>query len=98
MPYRTGRNIENETVYKLAEIKNIVAIKDSSGDIIQTSHLLLNRPENISILTGEDVFFYTTLTLGGDGGILSSAHLHTEDFIEIYNAVKANNHQLALGV
>lgn len=96
IPYRTGRNIENETIYKLAELKNIVALKDSCGDIKQTTNLLLNPPKNFSVLTGEDILFYTTLTLGGDGGILASAHLNTEDFIDIYNAVKGNNHQLAL--
>lgn len=96
IPYRTGRNIENDTIYKLAELKNIVALKDSCGDIKQTANLLLNPPENFSILTGEDILFYVTLTLGGDGGILSSAHLNTEGFIDVYNAVKNNNHQLAL--
>jgi len=96
VPYRTGTNIENDTVYKLAEIENIVAIKDSCGDIRQTSNLLLNPPDNFSILTGEDIFYYTTLTLGGNGGILASAHLNTEEFIDIFNAVKNNNHQLAL--
>lgn len=96
IPYRTGRNIENDTIYKLAKLKNIVALKDSCGDIKQTANLLLNPPENFSILTGEDILFYVTLTLGGDGGILSSAHLNTEGFIDVYNAVKNNNHQLAL--
>ncbi len=96
IPYRTGRNIENETIFKLAEIKNIVAIKDSCGDIKQTTDLLLNPPENFSILTGEDALFYTTLTLGGNGGILASAHLKPKEFIEVFNAVKNNNHLLAL--
>ncbi|MBU3143768.1 4-hydroxy-tetrahydrodipicolinate synthase [Clostridium sp. CF012] len=96
IPYRTGRNIENDTIYKLAELKTIVALKDSCGDIKQTASLILNPPKNFSILTGEDVLFYTTLTLGGDGGILASSHLNTEEFIDVYNAVKNNNHQLAL--
>lgn len=96
VPYRTGSNIENDTVYKLAEVENIVAIKDSCGDIRQTSNLLLNPPDNFSILTGEDILYYTTLTLGGNGGILASAHVNTEEFIDIFNAVKNNNHQLAL--
>lgn len=96
IPYRTGRNIENETIYKLAGLDNIVALKDSCGNIKQTTNLLLNPPENLSILTGEDALFYTTLTLGGDGGILASSHLQTETFVDVYNAVKDNNHKLAL--
>ncbi|MBC8061229.1 MAG: 4-hydroxy-tetrahydrodipicolinate synthase [Clostridiaceae bacterium] len=96
IPYRTGRNIENTTIHKLAELKNIVAIKDSSGDILQTTDLLLNRPKDFSILTGEDALFYSTLSLGGDGGILASAHINTEGFIKVYNDITKNNNKAAL--
>ena len=96
IPYRTGRNIENTTIHRLAELKNIVALKDSCGDFKQTSELLLNPPADFSILTGEDALFYSTLLLGGDGGILASAHIRTEDFIDIYSKIKSNDHQAAL--
>ena len=96
IPYRTGTNVENETINKLAEIKNIIGVKDCSGDMKQTTDLLINPPKDFSILTGEDSYFYTTLILGGHGGIMSSAHLRTKEFIEVYNLVKENNHQAAL--
>jgi len=92
IPYRTGRAIENDTIRKLAEFKNIVALKDASGDIKQTMELLLNPPKDFSVLTGEDMLFFTTLTHGGQGGILASAHIQTESFIKIYNDIKANDH------
>jgi 4-hydroxy-tetrahydrodipicolinate synthase len=98
IPYRTGRNIENETIFRLAEIKNIIGLKDSSGDIKQTMSLLLNPPPEFSIMTGEDMLFYSTLLLGGHGGILASAHLKTEGFIEIYEKIKINDHKGALKV
>lgn len=96
IPYRTGVNIENETIHRLAELKNIVGLKDASGDAKQSMHLLLNRPKDFSILTGEDILYYLSLALGGDGGILASAHLKTETFIDIYEKVKNNDHQSAL--
>lgn len=98
IPYRTGRNIENDTVRRLAEFKNIVGIKDACGDFSQTTDLLLHKPsdENFSILTGEDAFFYSTLMLGGDGGVMASAHINTEKYIEIYNKAKQNDHEGAL--
>ncbi|MPQ34179.1 4-hydroxy-tetrahydrodipicolinate synthase [Clostridium estertheticum] len=96
IPYRTGRNIENTTIRKLAELNNIVGIKDSSGNIAQTTELILNKPKNFSILTGEDALFYTTLCLGGDGGILASAHINTEGFIKVYNDITSNNSKAAL--
>lgn len=96
IPYRTGVNAENNTIYRLAELENIVGIKDCCGDIKQTTDLLINRPKDFSILTGEDAFFYTTLLLGGDGGIMGSASLKTREFIEVYNLIRENNHQEAL--
>ena len=96
IPYRTGTNVENETIYKLAELRNIIGLKDCSANMKQTTDLLINQPKDFSILTGEDAYFYTTLMLGGQGGIMGSAHLRTKEFIEVYNLVKANNHQAAL--
>jgi len=58
--------------------------------------LLLNRPDNFSILTGEDILYYCTMSLGGDGGILASAHIATEKFVEIYRFFRQNDYQSAL--
>lgn len=96
IPYRTGVNLENETLLRLAEARNIVAVKDSCGVVKQSMELLLQKPEGFSVLTGEDILFYTTLANGGDGGILASAHLHTETFVDIYTLLRDNDHRSAL--
>jgi 4-hydroxy-tetrahydrodipicolinate synthase len=96
IPYRTGRNIENETLFKLAELKNIVGVKDSCGNINQTMDLIFNHPANFSVLTGEDILFYLNLVLGGDGGILAAAHLETEKFVSVKKSVDQNDYQSAL--
>jgi 4-hydroxy-tetrahydrodipicolinate synthase len=98
IPYRTGVNIENETIYKLAEIRNIVGLKDASGDIKQTASLLMHPPKDFSILTGEDILFYLTLTMGGQGGILASSHLKTELFVEVYKKIKENDQNAAFEI
>ncbi|HEX2955147.1 MAG TPA: 4-hydroxy-tetrahydrodipicolinate synthase [Bacillota bacterium] len=98
IPYRTGRNIENETIRRLAELKNIVGLKDACGDIKQTAELLLNKPDDFSILCGEDILYYTMLTLGSDGGIMASAHLRTEEFLKIYELMRENDFQSALKI
>ena len=98
IPYRTGVNVENETIYKLAQLKNLIGVKDCCADLRQTTELILNKPKNFSILTGEDALFYNTLLLGGDGGIMASAHLHTKEFIDIFNLIKNNKHQEALKI
>lgn len=96
IPYRTGRNIENDTIRRLSEHKNIIGLKDSCGDIKQTTELLMDPPNNFSILTGEDALFYTALTMGAHGGILASSHLKTETFIDIYNKIISEDISSAL--
>jgi 4-hydroxy-tetrahydrodipicolinate synthase len=98
IPYRTGRNIENDTLFKLAELKNIIGVKDSCGNINQTLELINNKPANFAVLTGEDVLFYVNLALGGDGGILAAAHLETEKFVQIRDLMNRNDHQAALKI
>jgi 4-hydroxy-tetrahydrodipicolinate synthase len=82
-PYRTGVNLGNETMLRLAEISNIVGVKDCSADAAQSFDLLRHRPEGFAVLTGEDALFYTALTQGADGGILACAHVETEAFAAI---------------
>lgn len=91
IPYRTGRNIDNETIFKLAELRNIVGIKDASGDFNKTMELLLNKPKDFSVLSGEDNLFYSSLLLGGDGGVTASAHLRTKEFIKVYDYIQNND-------
>lgn len=98
IPYRTGVNIENETVFRLAKIPNIVAIKDASGDMKQTMSLLMNPPKDFSILTGEDALFYVTLAMGGHGGILASSHIRTEKFVEVYHKMQQNDQAGAFAI
>jgi len=86
IPYRTGVNLTNDTLLGLAEIPNIVGVKDSSGSIAQSLELLRQRP-------GEDAYFYTMLAHGGDGGILAATHVETAVFLAVYERMAANDHQ-----
>jgi len=98
IPYRTSVNLANETLLRLAERRNIVGVKDSSGSIAQSLELLASRPSDFSVLTGEDTLFFTMLCNGADGGILASAHLSTERFVEIGSLVAANDHLAARAI
>jgi 4-hydroxy-tetrahydrodipicolinate synthase len=93
IPYRTGINLANDTMLRLAERPNIVGAKDSSGDLAQSIELLRRRPPDFAVMTGEDASFYTMLAQGGDGGILAAAHLATEIFVGIYERMAANDHR-----
>lgn len=80
IPGRTGRNIEVNTLLKLAEIENIVGVKEASGDINQLLDTIMLRPEGFSVLSGEDHLIYVNCALGGDGAIAASAHILPELF------------------
>ncbi|MGO1079598.1 4-hydroxy-tetrahydrodipicolinate synthase family protein [Inquilinus sp. CA228] len=83
IPYRTGVNLGNEAMLRLAERPNIVGVKDCCADARQSFDLLRDRPAGFSVLTGEDALFYTALTQGADGGILASAQVETAAFAAI---------------
>jgi 4-hydroxy-tetrahydrodipicolinate synthase len=98
IPYRTSVNLGNETLLRLAELRNIVGIKDSAGNIAQSLELLANRPAGFSVLTGEDHLFFPLLCSGADGGILAASHLATDRFIAVARLVAANDHHAARAI
>jgi 4-hydroxy-tetrahydrodipicolinate synthase len=96
IPYRTGVNLGNETMLRLAQHPNIVGLKDCCADATQSFDLLRTRPPNFAILTGEDALFYTALTQGADGGILASAHIEPQAFATIRTHLLAGDQPTAL--
>jgi 4-hydroxy-tetrahydrodipicolinate synthase len=98
IPYRTSVNLANETLLRLAELPNIVGVKDSSGNLAQSLELLRQRPDGFSVMTGDDASFYTMLAHGGDGGILASSHVATALFVAVYERMVANDHQGARAI
>ena len=66
---RTGSNVEPATMKRLAEIDNIVAIKEASGNIGQMAQMAHQLPERINILCGDDAIAIPLIALGGRGVI-----------------------------
>ncbi len=67
VPGRTGVNISVTTVKKLAEIKNIVAIKEASGDMAQFTRMINETPKEFLVYSGEDILTLPSLAVGGCG-------------------------------
>lgn len=86
IPYRTGIAIALETFRVLAPHARIVALKDCGGNQSNTMNLIADGALNV--LAGEDVQLFTTLCLGGSGGILASAHIRPDLFARIAACVK----------
>ena len=91
IPYRTAVNLSNESLLELAEVPNIVGVKDSCGILAQSLDLLARKPAGFSVLTGEDALYFTMLANGADGGILAASHLMTERFLEVGGRFAGND-------
>ena len=96
IPYRTGVNLGNEAMLRLACHPNIAGLKDCCADRDQSLELLRRRPQDFAVLTGEDAQYQEALSDGADGGILASAHIETATFAEIYRLQAAGERDAAL--
>lgn len=67
IPSRTCANLEPATVLRLAELKNVIGVKESSGNIAQITELLTTAPRNFKVLAGDDGIALPVLALGGAG-------------------------------
>jgi 4-hydroxy-tetrahydrodipicolinate synthase len=67
IPSRTGVNLESATVLRLAEIPNIVGIKESSGNLGQITDLITQVPSGFKVFSGDDGLTLPILALGGAG-------------------------------
>ncbi len=79
VPGRTAVNILPETVARLSEIENIVAIKEATGNMAQVSELLRLCGDKITVLSGDDFTTFSLMLLGGKGTISVSANVAPKD-------------------
>jgi 4-hydroxy-tetrahydrodipicolinate synthase len=67
IPSRTGANLEPATVLRLAELKNVIGVKESSGNIAQITELLTTAPRSFKVFAGDDGLALPVMALGGVG-------------------------------
>ena len=96
VPSRTGMNLLPETVVKIhKECKNIVAIKEASGNISQIAHLISIKPKSLSVISGNDDQTLAIMALGGDGVISVFSNPYPAEMKKITDAMLNNNLKLA---
>ena len=83
VPGRTGVNLLPETVAKLAEHKNICAVKEASGNIAQVAEIARLVPEDFYLYSGNDDMIVPLLSLGGRGVISVVANIAPKDTHDI---------------
>ena len=91
IPGRTGVNMEPQTIARLAEIDNIVAVKEASGSIKQMSDVLRVCPGDFDVLSGDDLFTLPLMAMGGTGIISVASNIVPADVAALVNVIDAKN-------
>jgi 4-hydroxy-tetrahydrodipicolinate synthase len=95
IPGRTGQNLAPETVIHLAEIPNIVAIKEASGSLDQVSQIRRSTPPEFSIYSGDDSLTLPMLAVGAKGVVSVASHLVGDQIQQMVRAFEQGQVQLA---
>lgn len=96
VPSRTGRNMEPETISKLAYKKdNIVGVKCASGDIDQITRIIKTTPDDFIILSGDDGLTYHIMALGGKGVISVASNIIPAKLVEFTSTMLHGNWEKA---
>lgn len=95
VPGRTGANLEAETTLKLAEIENIVAVKEASGRYAQISQIIRNKPAGFSVLSGNDDETLSLMATGADGVISVASNVDPARMVALVEALKRDDMKTA---
>jgi 4-hydroxy-tetrahydrodipicolinate synthase len=91
-----GVKIDVETVARLAEIPNIIGIKDSSGDLQNTNEYLRVVPDRFSVLQGRDTLIFQALLYGARGAIPATGNIAPKLLVEIYETFQRGDHAASM--
>jgi len=96
IPGRTASNLLPTTIARLAEVENIVGVKEACGDLGQISELIARCPEGFAVLSGDDALTLPMLAVGGRGVISTTANIAPAAMVELVRSFDAGNTERAL--
>ncbi|MEQ8323217.1 MAG: 4-hydroxy-tetrahydrodipicolinate synthase [Vicingaceae bacterium] len=92
VPARTGSNVLPETVLRIAhDIPNIIAVKEASGDVVQSLTIIKDKPKNFFVLSGEDMITLPLMASGADGVISVAANAFPLEFSNMVRQAAEGN-------
>ena len=91
IPGRTGTNLLPETLVRLAEIKNIVGVKEASGSLKQMSDVIQLCGSDFDVLSGDDIFTLPLLAIGGKGVISVISNVVPADMAKMVDVFAAGD-------
>ena len=103
VPGRTGSNMTAEITLELAELDNIIGVKEASGDLGQMSKIIKNKPTEFLVWSGDDDLILEQMAIGADGVISVIANAHPFEFSDLvhtaakgdFETARKRHHQLS---
>lgn len=95
VPGRTASNMAVETTLELAEVSNIVAVKEASGNMEQIMDIIRQRPEGFGVLSGDDPLVLPLMAAGADGVISVVSNAFPKDFSNMVRWTAGAQHEEA---
>ena len=95
VPGRTGSNMSIETTLELAELPNVVAVKEASGNMEQIMDIIRQRKPGFGVLSGDDNLTMPLIAAGSDGVISVVANAFPERFSQMVHASMSKDFELA---
>lgn len=95
IPGRSAVNMTAETVIRLSEIDNIVAVKEASGNLDQMAEIISKTPSDFALYSGDDGLALPVLAIGGNGVISVASHVIGNELQDMINSFNSGDHQKA---
>lgn len=96
VPGRTVVNMTAETTLRLAQISNIVAVKEASGDLEQIARISAGAPDNFAVYSGDDSMTLPVLAVGGIGVVSVASHIAGREIKQMITAFKNGDTEIAM--
>ncbi|MDH6355258.1 4-hydroxy-tetrahydrodipicolinate synthase [Dysgonomonas sp. PH5-45] len=99
VPGRTGVNMSAETTLRIArEFKNVIAIKEASGDMNQMDEIIKRKPEDFDVISGDDAITFPLITLGAVGVISVIGNAFPKEFSRMTRLALEGDYKSALTI
>lgn len=96
VPGRTGMNMTSQTIVRLAhDFKNIIAVKEACGNMVQAMEILRDKPQDFAVISGDDALTLPMISVGAVGVISVIANSHPKEFSMMVDEAIGGNYMLA---
>jgi 4-hydroxy-tetrahydrodipicolinate synthase len=91
IPGRTASNVLPDTLARLAELEQVVGVKEACGNLDQMAHVIAAVPDDFAVLSGDDSLTLPLLAIGGAGVISTTSNLVPAEMVELVRAFRAGD-------